>query len=143
MFRQIRVPTSTTEVCISAFTRSCRRSLPSSSISVSMWERRSRVTGSMVWYSSSMPREKDGRMGCPQWCLLANCKTVQREQRPESERLGLAAHRSQQIVRVHASLNKIQQEGQSAKEESERAGNQGEEPKLPECAQHRIGRITS
>jgi hypothetical protein len=28
-----------------------------------MCERRSRVTGSTVWYSSSMPSEKDGRMG--------------------------------------------------------------------------------
>src|SRR4051794_16983485 len=28
-----------------------------------MWERRSRVTGSTVWYSSSMPSVKDGRMG--------------------------------------------------------------------------------
>src|SRR4051812_7108779 len=65
MLTQTRVPTSTTEVCISALTRSSRRNLPWASISVSMCERRSRVTGSMVWYSSSMPREKDGRMESP------------------------------------------------------------------------------
>ena len=65
MLRHTRVPTSTTEVCISAFTRSWRRILPAASISVSMCERRSRVTGSMVWYSSSMPSENDGRMESP------------------------------------------------------------------------------
>src|ERR1051326_609240 len=32
-------------------------------ISASMCERRSRVTGSMVWYSSSMPMVKLGRIG--------------------------------------------------------------------------------
>ena len=62
MLLQTRVPTSTTEVCISAFTRSCSRILPAASISVSICERRSRVTGSTVWYSSSMPSENDGRM---------------------------------------------------------------------------------
>src|SRR5579863_6568664 len=65
MLLHTRVPTSMTEVCISALTRSSRRSLPWASISVSMCERRSRVTGSMTWYSSSMPSENEGRMLAP------------------------------------------------------------------------------
>ena len=56
------VPTSMTDWCISALTRSSSRSLPLASISVAMCERRSRVWGSTVWYSSSMPRLKDGCM---------------------------------------------------------------------------------
>src|SRR5438045_8880718 len=62
MLLQTRVPTSMTDWCISALTRCSRRSLPFASISVAMCERRSRVSGSMVWYSSSMPSVKLGRM---------------------------------------------------------------------------------
>src|ERR1700761_7227392 len=62
MLLQMRVPTSMTDWCISALTRSSRRSLPLASISVAMCERRSRVSGSTIWYSSSMPSVKDGRM---------------------------------------------------------------------------------
>src|SRR5271165_2223063 len=59
----MRVPTSTTDWCISALTRSSSRRLPLASISVAMCERKSRLTGSMVWYSSSMPMVKVGRIG--------------------------------------------------------------------------------
>src|SRR5437868_10586969 len=60
MLAQTRVPTSTTDWCISALTRSCNRSLPFSIISAWICERRSRVTGSTVWYSSSIPMVKVG-----------------------------------------------------------------------------------
>ena len=63
MLLQTEVPTSTTDWCISALTRSCKSSLPFSIISAWMWERRSRVTGSTVWYSSSIPMVKVGSMG--------------------------------------------------------------------------------
>src|SRR6187549_316797 len=51
-----------TDWCISAFTFSCIRRLPSWTISVAMCERRSNVTGSTVWYSSSIPMVKDGSL---------------------------------------------------------------------------------
>ena len=63
MLLQTEVPTSTTDWCISALTRSCSSSLPFSIISAWICERRSRVTGSTVWYSSSMPMVKVGSMG--------------------------------------------------------------------------------
>jgi hypothetical protein len=59
-FAQTPVPTSMTDWCISAFTFSCIRRLPSWTISVAMCERRSNVTGSTVWYSSSIPMVKEG-----------------------------------------------------------------------------------
>ena len=62
MLRQTPVPTSTTDWCISALTRSSSCRLPFAMISVSMCERRSNVTGSTVWYSSSIPMVKDGVM---------------------------------------------------------------------------------
>ncbi|MNC97022.1 hypothetical protein D3C83_145490 [compost metagenome] len=62
MLRQTPVPTSTTDWCISALMRSSSCRLPFEMISALMCERRSKVTGSMVWYSSSMPMEKDGFM---------------------------------------------------------------------------------
>ncbi len=62
MFRHTPVPTSTTDWCISAFTCSWSLRWPWAMNSALMCERRSKVTGSMVWYSSSMPMEKDGFM---------------------------------------------------------------------------------
>src|SRR5580700_3522124 len=59
---QTPVPTSITDWCISGFMDSFRRTLPLAMISISIWERRSRVSGSMVWYSSSMPIVKLGFM---------------------------------------------------------------------------------
>ena len=58
--RQMPVPTSITDWCISALTFSLRRSLPCAISSVLMCERRSSVSGSIVWYSSSMPSVKEG-----------------------------------------------------------------------------------
>ena len=60
MFLQMPVPISMTDWCISGLTRSFRTSLPSSRISWT-WERSSRVSGSMIWNSSSTPRVKAGR----------------------------------------------------------------------------------
>ncbi len=57
---QTPVPTSMTDWCISAFTRSWSWRLPFSRISIPMCDRRSYVTGSIVWYSSSMPSVKVG-----------------------------------------------------------------------------------
>src|ERR1700674_3348156 len=57
---QMPVPTSITDWCISGLTRSFKRSFPSSSISWTC-ERSSRVSGSMIWNSSSTPRVKAGR----------------------------------------------------------------------------------
>src|ERR1700761_8768335 len=72
MLLQMRVPTSMTDWCISAFTRSSSRSLPLLSISVAMCERRSRVSGSTVWYSSSIPRVKVGRICCSLLALFGD-----------------------------------------------------------------------
>ena len=55
MFLQTPVPISTTDWCISGLTRSSSSILPFCTISAWMCERRSRVTGSTVWYSSSIP----------------------------------------------------------------------------------------
>src|ERR1700685_737522 len=55
MSLQMPVPPSTTDWCISAFTASLSSILPLEMISESMCDRRSRVSGSMVWYSSSIP----------------------------------------------------------------------------------------
>src|SRR5215471_16933808 len=60
MSLQIPVPTSTTDWCISGLTRSFRIRLPSSRSSWT-WECSSRVSGSMIWNSSSTPRVKAGR----------------------------------------------------------------------------------
>ena len=65
MFLQTPVPTSTTDWCISALTRSWRIILPFARISAWMCERRSRVTGSIVWYSSSIPMVKVGDIEAP------------------------------------------------------------------------------
>src|SRR5262249_16646454 len=58
-FLQIPVPISMTDWCISGLTRSFKRSFPSSK---SSWtcERSSRVSGSMIWNSSSTPSVKAG-----------------------------------------------------------------------------------
>ena len=60
MLRQTPVPTSTTDWCISALMRSSSCRLPLAMISALMCERRSNVTGSMVWYSSSIPIVNEG-----------------------------------------------------------------------------------
>src|SRR6478672_73583 len=60
MSLQMPVPISMTDWCISGLTRSFRSLFPSSR---SSWtcERSSRVSGSMIWNSSSTPRVKAGR----------------------------------------------------------------------------------
>src|SRR5688572_19664281 len=60
MFLQMPVPISMTDWCISGFTRSFRTRFPSSSISWTC-DFNSRVSGSMIWNSSSTPRVKAGR----------------------------------------------------------------------------------
>jgi hypothetical protein len=60
MLRHTPVPTSTTDWCISDLTFSFITRLPCAISSVWMCERRSKVTGSTVWYSSSMPIENEG-----------------------------------------------------------------------------------
>ena len=60
MFLQMPVPISMTDWCISGLTRSLRTSRPSSRISWT-WERSSRVSGSMIWNSSSTPSVNAGR----------------------------------------------------------------------------------
>src|SRR6185503_14062410 len=62
MSGQISVPISTTDWCSSGFMRSLRTAFPCSKISA-MWERSSRVFGSMTWNSSSIPMLKEGRCG--------------------------------------------------------------------------------
>ena len=68
MFLQMPVPISMTDWCISGLTRSFRSSLPSSRISWT-WERSSRVSGSMIWNSSSTPSVKAGRSIMPSGVL--------------------------------------------------------------------------
>jgi hypothetical protein len=65
MSLQTPVPTSTTDWCNSALTFSCSTRWPFAMSSVWMCERRSNVAGSIVWYSSSIPIEKDGLMAGP------------------------------------------------------------------------------
>src|ERR1019366_3584558 len=61
MCLQTRVPTSITDWCISGLTASCSASLALGRISDAMCERRWRVSGSIVGYSSSMPMLRLGR----------------------------------------------------------------------------------
>ena len=89
MLRQTPVPTSTTDWCISGFTRSCSSRLPFAMISASMCERRSRVTGSMVWYSSSMPMVKLGRLH-----VLSPCSRNAAQRYVERRRGGSSAFRT-------------------------------------------------
>ena len=62
MLRQMPVPTSTTDTCISGLTRSFNWSRPLAMISALMCDRRSRLIGSMVMNSSSMPMFRLGFM---------------------------------------------------------------------------------
>src|SRR5271166_1229483 len=68
MSGQTLVPTSMTAWCISGLTASCSARLALGRISEAMWERRSRVSGSMVWYSSSIPMLRLGRSICLSLC---------------------------------------------------------------------------
>ena len=60
MSRQTPVPTSTTDWCISALTFSFSTRLPCAISSVWMCERSSKLSGSTIWYSSSIPMVNDG-----------------------------------------------------------------------------------
>ena len=65
MSRHTPVPTSITDWCISDLTFSFSTRLPWAISSVWMCERRSNVSGSTVWYSSSMPMVNEGFVDPP------------------------------------------------------------------------------
>src|ERR1035441_4285323 len=64
MFLQTWVPTSMTAWCISALARELVDKIALGRISDWMCDRRSSVSGSIVWYSSSIPILRLGRFIC-------------------------------------------------------------------------------